>query len=138
MFLGEFDFDDLPIRGGSVGVTIAIAFSVSFIFFMVIVLMNVLNALAINDIPSNNDEKFLIRYQIWRINAIQKLESEKMNDIFQFLGILGFLRKIYEPPNLFVFKEQAKLQCHILMLYSKPNSCNSGNSTLHSSTKHYL
>ena len=31
-----------------------------------------------------------------------------MNDIFHYFGILGFLRKIYEPPNLFVFQEQDK------------------------------
>ena len=111
MFLGEFDFDDLPIRGGSIIVTLGYLFSLSFIFFMIIVLMNVLNALAINDIPSDTHEEFLIQCQVGRIHCLQNLETAKMNEIFCRFNLSKMLHKCYEPRNVFVFKEKVNEEC---------------------------
>ena len=40
MFVGEFDFDDLPIRGGDISVSMVYIFLLVFIFHMVILIMN--------------------------------------------------------------------------------------------------
>ena len=105
MFLGEFDFEDLPIRGGSIIVTLASLFSLSFIFFMIIVLMNVLNALAINDIPPDSQDEFLVQCQVGRINCLQNLETDKMNELFDHFNISKMLQQCYAPRNVFLFKE---------------------------------
>lgn len=50
MFVGEIEFSDIPIEGGNVSVTFGYLFLLSFIFLVVMVLMNLLNGLAVSDI----------------------------------------------------------------------------------------
>ena len=49
MFIGEFDFTDLPINGGNISRTLTYMFLLCFIFLMVMVLMNLLNGMAVSD-----------------------------------------------------------------------------------------
>ena len=50
MFVGEIEFSDIPIEGGNVSVTFGYLFLLTFVFLIVMVLMNVLNGLAVSDI----------------------------------------------------------------------------------------
>ena len=74
MFVGEFDFDDIRIRGGDVSTSMAYIFLLVFIFLMVIVLMNVLNGLAVTDTGRMIQES-LIESQISIINNIRYFET---------------------------------------------------------------
>jgi hypothetical protein len=74
MFIGEFDFDDLKMRGGDVSVTISYIFLLVFMFLMVIVLMNVLNGLAVTDTGKMVAES-MIESQISIIDNIRYFEN---------------------------------------------------------------
>ena len=74
MFMGEIDFDDLPMHGGNLSVSIAYIFLIAFIFVIVIVMVNLLNGLAVSD-----TQKILIdstiESQISVIETIRYFES---------------------------------------------------------------
>ena len=74
MFVGEFDFDDLRMKGGDVSVSMAYFFLLVFIFLMVIVLMNVLNGLAVSDTGIMIKES-LIESQYSIIQTIRYFET---------------------------------------------------------------
>lgn len=90
MFMGEFDFDDLPMHGGNLSVSIAYVFLISFIFVIAIVMVNLLNALAISDTQQIlSDSK--IESQISIIDTIRYFESVYLDSssISWFLGKFG-------------------------------------------------
>ena len=79
MFIGEIEFSDIPIEGGNFSVTFGYLFLMSFVFLVVMVLMNLLNGLAVSDIADivNASE---IECQISTINTISYFESILLGD----------------------------------------------------------
>ena len=79
MFVGEIEFSDIPIDGGNVSVTFGYLFLLSFVFLVVMVLMNLLNGLAVSDIAEivNAAE---IESNISTINTISYFESVLLGD----------------------------------------------------------
>ena len=90
MFVGEFDFDDLKVRGGDVSVSMSYIFLLVFIFLMVIVLMNVLNGLAVKDTAQMINES-LIESQISIIDNVKYFETVYW-DFTQIFYYFGFQR----------------------------------------------
>ena len=95
MFVGEFDFDDIKIRGGDVSVSMAYLFFLAFVFLMVIVLMNVLNGLAVSDTGRMINES-LIESQKSIINNIRYLETIYLD--------LGAIRRFSCFPDSMIIK----------------------------------
>ena len=95
MFIGEFDFSDLPIghtdtdsrgRHERMGVLLAYAYFILFIFIVVIVLMNLLNAIAIQDAKEI-------------AKKAEFLEEENRVDVLVYFGywnrlVLSLVRKL--------------------------------------------
>ena len=110
MFVGEFDFDDLQMRGGDISVSMSYVFLLVFIFLMVIVLMNVLNGLAVSD-TGKMLKDCLIESQISIINNIRYFESVYLDlGRIQHIPCLrsdsffsNFLRKNIVPKKVFLF-----------------------------------
>ena len=99
MFVGEFDFGDIKIRGGDISVTMTHVFLLFFIFTMVIVLMNVLNGLAVSDTGKMLDDS-LIESQASVINTIRNFESVYLG--FAHMHHLRFLNP-FLPKKLLLF-----------------------------------
>ena len=99
MFVGEFDFDDLPITGGDVSVTMAYVFLLTFIFLIVIVIMNLLNGLAVSDTQRMiTDSK--IESQVSFIETIRYFES-----VYLDAGKLPFFMEKYMDKDGFGFNK---------------------------------
>ena len=110
MFTGEIDFDDLPMHGGSLSVSIAYIFLIAFIFVIVVVMVNLLNGLAVSDIQKILlDSK--IESQISIIETIRYFESVYLDagKLSWYLGNIKwfnsrkFFRKHLIPMKLFLF-----------------------------------
>jgi hypothetical protein len=78
MFVGEIDFGSLKIRGGDISTTMGYLYLLSFIFMIVIVVMNLLNGLAVSDIQKIVSES-KIETETSLIQTIQYLEAVSMN-----------------------------------------------------------
>ena len=80
MFMGEIDFDNIPIgvsyarRDGNVSVTLSYMFLGTFIFMIVMVLMNLLNGLAVTDITEIIKESEVL-HQESMINILEEFEE---------------------------------------------------------------
>ena len=80
MFVGEVDFNNIPVgisygrRDGNISTALRYLFFVVFIFMVVMVLMNLLNGLAITDITRIVDEAEA-RHQISMIDILKELED---------------------------------------------------------------
>ena len=79
MFVGEIEFSDIPIDGGNVSVTLGYLFLLSFVFLIVMVLMNLLNGLAVSDIAEIVSAAE-IESGISTINTISYFESVLLGD----------------------------------------------------------
>ena len=85
MFVGELEFSDIPINSDTYLGVLAYIFFLSFIFLIVVVLMNLLNGLAVND-TSDIKQKAEIYSYISRVETISYLESVLLGDPFNFLS----------------------------------------------------
>jgi len=85
MFVGELEFSDLPINSSTYLGMLAYAFFLSFVFLIVVVLMNLLNGLAVND-TSDIKQKAEIFSYISRVETISYMESILLGDPFDFLS----------------------------------------------------
>merc|ERR1719309_1634243 len=104
MFVGELEFSDLPINSSTYLGMLAYAFFLSFVFLIVVVLMNLLNGLAVND-TSDIKQKAEIFSYISRVETISYMESILLGDPFDFLSNVpkylsnlpsgSFLRQLY-------------------------------------------
>ena len=74
LFAGELEFSDLPINSDSYLGMLAYVFFLTFIFLIVVVLMNLLNGLAVND-TSDIKQKAEIYSYISRVETISYMES---------------------------------------------------------------
>ena len=78
MFLGEID--DLPTMGGNISQTLAYIFLLSFLFLMVMVLMNLLNGMAVSD-TGKILQKSQVLGQTALIDTIAYSESVLLNNL---------------------------------------------------------
>merc|ERR1719410_987248 len=84
MFVGELEFSDIPINSETYFGMLAYAFFLTFVFLIVVVLMNLLNGLAVND-TSDIKQKAEIYSYISRVETISYMESVLLGDPFNFL-----------------------------------------------------
>ena len=105
MFIGEVDFNNIPIgisyerRHGNISGSLAYFFFLCFIFMVVIVLMNLLNGLAVSDIGKIVDDAE-IQHQISMIHILKELEDMAINNR---LGLERFFRLKCLKPLLRMF-----------------------------------
>eukprot|EP00092_Neocalanus_flemingeri_P034714 GFUD01037775.1.p1 GENE.GFUD01037775.1~~GFUD01037775.1.p1 ORF type:complete len:1056 (+),score=250.31 GFUD01037775.1:1102-4269(+) len=85
MFVGELEFSDIPINSDTYLGMLAYAFFLTFVFLIVVVLMNLLNGLAVND-TSEIKQKAEIYSYISRVETISYMESILLGDPFDFLS----------------------------------------------------
>ena len=104
MFVGELEFSDIPINLDSYLAPLAYVYFLSFVFLIVVVLMNLLNGLAVSDtgIIREKAEIFSYRYKLQvkisskflaisflfrsQVETISTFESMLLGDPFDFLS----------------------------------------------------
>ena len=80
MFVGELEFGDLPIKTG-----VGYIFLLTFVFLIVVVLMNLLNGLAVSDTGEIRAECETYAYKA-QVELISYMESILLGDPFNFLA----------------------------------------------------
>ena len=83
-FVGELEFSDIPIDPDSKLSWLAFSFLVTFVFLIVVILMNLLNGLAVSDTGLIMEQAEIVSY-ISRVETISYLESILLGDPFDFL-----------------------------------------------------
>ena len=103
MFVGELEFSDIPIDPSSSLAWVSFSFLVTFVFLIVVILMNLLNGLAVSDTGVIMAEAEIVSY-ISRVETISYLESILLGDPFDFLTNW--------PPATIMAKVPALALCH--------------------------
>ena len=85
MFVGEIDFEGLRIKGGDISTTMGYLYLLSFVFMIVIVVMNLLNGLAVSDIQKIVSES-KIETETSLIETIKYLEAVSIHSQKLFSG----------------------------------------------------
>jgi len=85
MFVGELEFSDIPINLESSLAPVHYLFFLSFVFLIVVVLMNLLNGLAVSDTGAIQERAEIYSY-LSRVETISYLESVLLGDPFDFLS----------------------------------------------------
>ena len=85
MFVGELEFSDIPIDVDNYLSPLAYMFFLSFVFLIVVVLMNLLNGLAVSDTAIIQEKAEIVTY-ISRVDTISYTESVLLGDPFNFLS----------------------------------------------------
>jgi len=85
MFVGELEFGDIPIDLESQFAPLAYVFFLSFVFLIVVVLMNLLNGLAVSDTGDIRDKAEIFSYRS-QVETISTFESMLLGDPFDFLS----------------------------------------------------
>ena len=102
MFVGELEFSDIPINIESSFMPLNYIFFLTFVFLIVVVLMNLLNGLAVSDTGAIQEQAEIYSY-LSRVETISYLESVLLGDPFDFLSnvprYLSFL------PSCSVFRQ---------------------------------
>ena len=80
MFVGELDFEDLPIKTG-----VGYLYLLTFVFLIVVVMMNLLNGLAVSDTGFIRAEAETYAYKT-QVELISYMESVLLGDPFNFLA----------------------------------------------------
>ena len=80
MFVGELEFEDLPIKTG-----VGYLYFLTFVFVIVVVLMNLLNGLAVSDTGVCRAEAEIYTYKS-QVELIAYTESVLLGDPFNFLA----------------------------------------------------
>lgn len=89
MFTGEIEFSDIPLEGSNVSFVLGWGYFLTFLLMVVLVLMNLLNALAISDISKIVDDS-RIEYMLSNIRDVN-------NDMDKF---------VLNPLNIMIFVVQ--------------------------------
>merc|ERR1711997_938599 len=79
MFVGELEFSDIPIDVDDYLGPLAYLFFLSFVFLIVVVLMNLLNGLAVSDTGLIQNKAEIYSY-LSRVETISHLESVMLGD----------------------------------------------------------
>jgi len=103
MFVGELEFSDIPIDPDSKLSWISFSFLVVFVFFIVVILMNLLNGLAVSDTGIIMEKAEIVSYTT-RVETISYMESILLGDPFDFLSKW--------PPVSFLAKIPSMALCH--------------------------
>ena len=98
MFVGELEFGDIPINLDSSLTPLSYIFFLSFVFLIVVVLMNLLNGLAVSDTGVIQEKAEIYSY-ISRVDTISYTESILLGDPFNFLSNWPALRWLRELPS---------------------------------------
>ena len=85
MFVGEIEFSDIPISTDSPTWPLGYLYLLTFIFLIVVVLMNLLNGLAVSDTAVIQDKAEIVTYII-RVETIASFEAVLLGDPFNFLA----------------------------------------------------
>ena len=85
MFVGELEFSDIPIDLESSLAPLNYIFFLSFVFLIVVVLMNLLNGLAVSDTAAIQKQAEIFSH-LSRVESISYLESILLGDPFDFLS----------------------------------------------------
>ena len=93
MFIGELEFSDIPIDPDSKLSWIPFAFLVLFIFFIVVILMNLLNGLAVSDTGKIKEEAEIVCHTT-RLDIISLMESVRLGESFEFLSGWSWLPRL--------------------------------------------
>merc|ERR1719477_507039 len=132
MFVGELEFSDIPINLDSKLAPLAYLFFLSFVFLIVVVLMNLLNGLAVSDtgLIREKADIFSCRSQV---ETISTFESMLLGDPFDFLSNVpamlsnlpscSLLRQMYR--NKTLRNMFTKIGASEILLFYKflPNKC---------------
>ena len=125
MFVGEIDFEGLRIKGGDISTTIGYIYLLSFVFLIVIVVMNLLNGLAVSDIQKIISESKL-ETETSLIETIKYLEAVSINSRKLFIFNCG---KTFVPSHILVFessrlttKKDRQLPLRLVMPSKEPTS----------------
>ena len=113
MFLGEID--DLPDKGGNITQVLAHLYMLTFLFLMVMVLMNLLNGMAVSD-TGKILQKSQVLGQIELIDTIAYSESVLLNNLTT-LQKFGRIQKLGKIGNFFLIIVQKILLASGAMLF---------------------
>ena len=94
MFVGELEFGDLPIKS-----RIGYLFLLVFVFFIVVVLMNLLNGLAVNDIAAIREEAQVHTYKT-QVEILSYIEAVLLGDPTDFLERSSNIQLQYYLPSM--------------------------------------
>jgi len=98
MFVGELEFSDIPIDLQSPLMPVAYIFFLSFVFLIVVVLMNLLNGLAVSDTGIIQEKAEIVAY-LSRVETISYAESLLLGDPFDFLSNVPTLKWMMNIPS---------------------------------------
>ena len=99
MFVGELEFSDIPIDPDSPLSWFSFSFLVVFVFFIVVILMNLLNGLAVSDTGIIMEKAEIVSFTT-RVETISYMESVLLGDPFQFLARWPAVRFLSRVPSL--------------------------------------
>ena len=85
MFVGELEFSDIAVNLDSHLAPLAYCFFLSFVFLIVVVLMNLLNGLAVSDTGTIREKAEIFSYRS-QVETISTFESMLLGDPFDFLS----------------------------------------------------
>jgi len=132
MFVGELEFSDIPINLDSKLAPLAYLFFLSFVFLIVVVLMNLLNGLAVSDTGLIREKAEIFSYRS-QVETISTFESMLLGDPFDFLSNVpamlsnlpscSLLRQMYR--NRSLRNMFTKIGASEILLFYKflPNKC---------------
>eukprot|EP00090_Calanus_glacialis_P040329 TRINITY_DN7028_c0_g1_i6.p1 TRINITY_DN7028_c0_g1~~TRINITY_DN7028_c0_g1_i6.p1 ORF type:complete len:1012 (-),score=240.18 TRINITY_DN7028_c0_g1_i6:85-3120(-) len=132
MFVGELEFSDIPIDLESNLAPLAYVFFLSFVFLIVVVLMNLLNGLAVSDTGLIREKAEIFSYRS-QVETISTFESMLLGDPFDFLSNVpamlsnlpscSLLRQMYR--NRSLRNMFTKIGASEILLFYKflPNKC---------------
>jgi len=107
MFVGELEFSDIPVNLDGDMAPVSYLFFLSFVFLIVVVLMNLLNGLAVSDTGAIQEHSEIVSY-LSRVGTISYYEMGLLGDPFQLLASwprLGFMKNL---PSLSCFGQLYK------------------------------
>jgi hypothetical protein len=87
MFVGEIDFPDIPLGGGNVSVVLGYVYYFVFLFVVVLVIMNLLNALAVSDISQIRKESEL-ECMLFNIDEINGSANKLLLNPFTVVSLI--------------------------------------------------
>jgi len=99
MFVGEIEFSDIPIDLDNGLWPIGYMFLLTFIFLIVVVLMNLLNGLAVSDTAVIREKAEIVTYVI-RVETISCFEAVLLGDPFNFLSNWPAIKLLKDVPSL--------------------------------------
>ena len=102
MFVGELEFSDIPINLESALMPVNFIFFLTFVFLIVVVLVNLLNGLAVSDTGVIQEQAEIYSY-LSRVETISYLESVLLGDPFDFLSNVPRVLKFV--PSCSVFRQ---------------------------------